>query len=402
MRMMLVRWPEKVERLIWIDCWSPMSASTVSKTGSTACSAGGRSPAWWSRAARPSVFSATVLPPVFGPLTTSARRPPRARSMGTTASSGSSGWRTPSSLTSSPTRTGAPRHRRDSVPEASARSSAAVASTTTTSAAAATPMRVDSSARIRSTSSRSALAASARRLFSSTTASGSTNRVCPELDASCTMPGTCDRALSFTASTGRPPRSVTNVSCRCSRRPVDRASRASSSVTRCRPARSSLRSRRRSGEAVSRRSEPSCSTRRSISPASEASPGSTGASSSASSGAASRCSSSAPRAASVPEIVSAVARSSAGSSEPPRSARSTAVRTSAMPCSDGATPSSSSATASAVRACRAATSCSSGEGTSSRAAAAPCGVTAAFASRSTISGYSNTSSACRSMAASVP
>ena len=65
--------PEKVERLISIDCWSPMSASTWSKTGSAAVAAGGRRPDWWSSAARPSVFSATVLPPVFGPLTTSAR-----------------------------------------------------------------------------------------------------------------------------------------------------------------------------------------------------------------------------------------------------------------------------------------------------------------------------------------
>ena len=90
---MLATWPEKVERLISIDCRSPMSASTWSKTGSAAVSAGGRSPAWCSSAASPSVFSATVLPPVFGPLITSARRPPRSRSIGTAASGSSSGWR---------------------------------------------------------------------------------------------------------------------------------------------------------------------------------------------------------------------------------------------------------------------------------------------------------------------
>ena len=40
----VLRWAENVDRLISIDCRSPMSASTWSKTGSTAASAGGRSP----------------------------------------------------------------------------------------------------------------------------------------------------------------------------------------------------------------------------------------------------------------------------------------------------------------------------------------------------------------------
>ena len=44
-----------------------MSASTRSNTGSDALSAGGRNPAWWSSAASPSVFSATVLPPGVRP-----------------------------------------------------------------------------------------------------------------------------------------------------------------------------------------------------------------------------------------------------------------------------------------------------------------------------------------------
>ena len=44
---------ENVERLIWIDCWSPMSASTWSNTGSAALSAGGRSPAWCRRTRQP-------------------------------------------------------------------------------------------------------------------------------------------------------------------------------------------------------------------------------------------------------------------------------------------------------------------------------------------------------------
>ena len=134
---MLATWPEKVERLISIDCRSPMSASTWSKTGSAAVSAGGRSPDWCSSAASPSVFSATVLPPVFGPLITSARRPPRSRSIGTADFGSSSGWRAPASRTSSETSTGAPLQPRDSVPSAIARSIAPVASTAAVTRAAA-------------------------------------------------------------------------------------------------------------------------------------------------------------------------------------------------------------------------------------------------------------------------
>ena len=37
---------EKVERLISIDCWSPMSATSRSNTGSAARAAGGRRPDW--------------------------------------------------------------------------------------------------------------------------------------------------------------------------------------------------------------------------------------------------------------------------------------------------------------------------------------------------------------------
>ena len=109
-------WPEKVERLISIDCRSPMSASTSSNTGSARLGAGGRRPAWCSSAARPSVFSATVLPPVFGPLITSARSVPRSRSIGTAVAGSSSGWRAASSRTSSETSTGAPRQPRERAP----------------------------------------------------------------------------------------------------------------------------------------------------------------------------------------------------------------------------------------------------------------------------------------------
>ena len=44
--------------------------------------------------------------------------------------------------------------------------------------------------------------------------SGSTNSVLPDAEVSWTMPGTAERELALTASTGRPPRSVVKVSCR--------------------------------------------------------------------------------------------------------------------------------------------------------------------------------------------
>ena len=77
-------------------------------------------------------------------------------------------------------------------------------------------------------------------------------------------PARCGGALAFTASTGRPPRRVMNSSCRCSRSSLERTSCSSLSRTRCRPVRSSPRSLRSFGEALSRRSEPSSSTARSI------------------------------------------------------------------------------------------------------------------------------------------
>ena len=167
-----------------------MSASTSSNTGSAAVSAGGRSPAWCSSAASPSVFSATVLPPVFGPLITSTREAPRSRSIGTAVARSSSGCLAPSSRTSSPGVTGAPRHPRETIPRASARSISPAASTSATKAAARAPTEADSSRRIRATSSRSAPAASACRLPSSTIASGSTKSVWPLSETSWTIPGT--------------------------------------------------------------------------------------------------------------------------------------------------------------------------------------------------------------------
>ncbi len=73
-RTTLRRWLEKVESDCAMLCSSPMSAITRPKTGSRAPPAAGtRRPAWCMSDSRPSVLSDTVLPPVFGPVTTSAR-----------------------------------------------------------------------------------------------------------------------------------------------------------------------------------------------------------------------------------------------------------------------------------------------------------------------------------------
>ncbi len=84
--------------------------------------------------------------------------------------------------------------------------------------------------------------------------------VCPEPDESWTMPGTRPRADALSARTGRPPRSVTKSSWRCSASAGSRAILRSRSASFPRPSRSSRRRRRSTGEAESFRSEPSSST----------------------------------------------------------------------------------------------------------------------------------------------
>ena len=67
---MFVMCAEKVLRLASIDCSSPMSANSERNTGRRDPSAAGiRRPDCAISAKRPAVFSATVLPPVFGPVT---------------------------------------------------------------------------------------------------------------------------------------------------------------------------------------------------------------------------------------------------------------------------------------------------------------------------------------------
>ena len=71
MATMLAMCPEKVLRLCAMDCSSPISANTERNTGTCESSATGMSnPACARRGSSPAVFSATVLPPVFGPVIT--------------------------------------------------------------------------------------------------------------------------------------------------------------------------------------------------------------------------------------------------------------------------------------------------------------------------------------------
>ena len=385
-------WPENVERLIAIDCSSPMSARTWSNTGSSTWSAGGRSPHWCSSAASPSVFSATVLPPVFGPEMTTARSSPGSRSIGTAVAGSSSGCLAPRRITPALRVTRVPRHRRERPAHARARSISPVASTRATMPSAWSPTVRESSRRIRVTSSRSALSASRSRLESSTTANGSTNSVCPEPELSWTMPGTAPRADARSARTGRPARSVTKSSERCSRSDGSRASERRRSVIRPRPSRSSRRRRRSAGEAPSRRSEPSSSTARVIGAETCESAVSTRRARSASPGA-SPAASIAARAAIAVSIEMATERSVAVSSALPRDATSAACRTSRTSANSGSADRSMRPIASPVNVWRRSTSSGWAAGSSVRQRSFPGSLPAVAARRSRIAGSSSSSRA---------
>ena len=76
---------ENVESAASIDCASPMSARNAVNTGKLAAAAGTGIPACAIIASSAVVFSATVLPPVFGPLIISCRSSAvNSRSSGTT------------------------------------------------------------------------------------------------------------------------------------------------------------------------------------------------------------------------------------------------------------------------------------------------------------------------------
>ena len=220
--------------------------------------------------------------------------------------------------------------------------------------------------------------------------------VCPEPDESCTIPGTRPRAEALSARTGRPPRSVTKSSWRCSASAGSRAILRSRSASFPRPSRSSRRRRRSTGEAESFRSEPSSSTARPISSATESSETSMPAVSSCSAGRSSRAVS-ARRPAVPARIVRSISDRLLVSSVLPRAARSAASVTSATPPRSGSAASSSNAIASVVCCWRTCTTSTSGDGRRPSASSAPGSLAAAPASRASTAGSSSSSRSCSRM-----
>src|SRR5919201_1543649 len=144
----------------------------------------------------PVVFNVTGLPPVFGPVTTSARYPsPIATETGTTCSPRSGCRASMRSTRASATSRGRAASMRSArCAFARTRSTYATASSMRSSSSASRATRAESSSRMRSTSCCSASATSRTRLPRSRISSGSTERVCPLADWSCTTPRTCERA----------------------------------------------------------------------------------------------------------------------------------------------------------------------------------------------------------------
>ncbi len=198
-----------------------MSANTRLKTGSRLPGAAGTcKPDCAISANRPTVLSATVLPPVLGPeMTRTDASPPTERLTGTgslarvmpsrAASSGiSSGC-----LQSSSSKRGCSPRAASTISGgwafiATARSAIACTASSSPSAAAIdsisearSPTRAVSSCRMRTTSRRSASCSSTMSLLSSTAGSGSTNRLAPEPELPWTMPGSWPFCSAFSSST---------------------------------------------------------------------------------------------------------------------------------------------------------------------------------------------------------
>ena len=179
---------ENVDKSAAMDCSSPMSTSTRSKSGNTALCAATGIPDCAASAAIPVVFSATVFPPVFGPLITSTRSsPPRVTVIGTTARfslrslSSSTGWRAPSSRSSFVVEN-------SGIAASNSRANRARANTLSSSAivpaAASSGPRIIcsfsvSSRRIRTISAASSSASCTSWLLASTVSNGSIKTVCP-------------------------------------------------------------------------------------------------------------------------------------------------------------------------------------------------------------------------------
>ncbi len=205
------RWPLKVDSDCAMDCSSPMSAKTSRKIGRRLPAAAGTCrPAWCISESSPMVRSVTVLPPVLGPvMTTAVYSPPRRRVIGTTRPV-RPGWRAEIRTTSC-SRTVSGRTALSSPAKralAAQKSKLASASSVSASGPECVATRADSSSRMRSSSVCTLSWASRQALPSSTAISGSMKSVWPLPDWSWTMPRTLLLASARTGTTYRPLRRV--------------------------------------------------------------------------------------------------------------------------------------------------------------------------------------------------
>ena len=192
--MTLLIWEPKVETESAMLCWSPMSANTPSNTGrALPSSAGMWMPDWCINARRPTVFMATVLPPVFGPVITNADHPGPMLMLRGTASLPNIGCLARMSLIEDSASSPSSCLRVIGLiawslwlyrARASAKSSLAVRSLASCMSSATTPTRDERSRRTRRTSRSSSKTSSRQLLQSSTVAIGSMNSVAPVLEAS--------------------------------------------------------------------------------------------------------------------------------------------------------------------------------------------------------------------------
>ena len=198
-----------------------MSAKSERSTGTCEPSAAGKSnPACAMRASSPAVLSATVFPPVFGPVMTSAVTGGISRmSTGTGSSSGltvrdsmprcrrtagiSSGcFAARSSNRPSPARAGSTAFVRiEKRARACSTSSDVAASTVRSRSSLRRRNASDSASRIRRTSSCSCCSSATISLLISTVDSGSRNRLAPLPELPCTMPGMAPRCSARTTRT---------------------------------------------------------------------------------------------------------------------------------------------------------------------------------------------------------
>src|SRR5712692_240816 len=209
---------ENVERSAAMDCSSPISTSTRSNSGSSARSAATGMPDCAASAASPTVLSATVLPPVLGPLITSTvSSPPSSSVIGTTARpsrrslSSSTGWRAASSvICESALKAGSAQlNSRAKRARAKVESSSPIVAAANWIGPRSACSRSVSSRRIRAISAASSSASWTSLLLSSMASSGSTNTVWPVALEPCTTPCTCRRSAERTGITKRSLRRVT-------------------------------------------------------------------------------------------------------------------------------------------------------------------------------------------------